>query len=93
MKSAYELAMSRLEQSTPSRELTAEQKKKIAEIDSEYDARIAEQRIFIEGEIAKTWTDEARVEELRRQLAGELVSLNEKRESKKGWQKTADPKG
>jgi hypothetical protein len=83
MKSAYELAMSRLEQSTPSRELTAEQKKKIAEIDSEYDARIAEQRIFIEGEIAKTWTDEARVEELRRQLAGELVSLNEKRESKK----------
>jgi predicted lipase len=83
MKSAYELAMSRLEQSTPSRELTAEQKKKIAEIDSEYDARIAEQRIFIEGEIAKTWTDEARVEELRRQLAGELVSLNEKSESKK----------
>jgi hypothetical protein len=83
MKSAYELAMSRLEKSCPSRELTKEQKSRLAAIDSEFDARIAEQRIFIDGEIAKAFGDETRIAELKRQLAGEVASLNEKRESKK----------
>ena len=84
MKSAYELAMSRLEKTIPSLELTTDQKRMLAEIDSEYEARIAEQRIFINGEIAKAFADEARVSELRKQFAREIASLEENRERKKG---------
>ena len=83
MKSAYELAMSRLETNSPSRELTSDQKKLLAEVDSEIEARIAEQRIFIDGEIAKALGDDMRISELRRQLTGEIASLEEKRETKK----------
>ena len=83
MKSAYELAMSRLETNSPSRELTSDQKKLLAEVDSEIEARIAEQRIFIDGEISKALGDDMRISELRRQLAGEIASLEEKREIKK----------
>ena len=83
MKSAYELAMSRLETNSPSRELTSDQKKLLAEVDSEIEARIAEQRIFIDGEIAKALGDDMRISELRRQLAGEIASLEGKRETKK----------
>ena len=83
MKSAYELAMSRLEKSQPAQPLTEEQKRELAEIDSEIAARIAEKRIFIVGEIAKSLGDEAAVEALRRQLASEVATLEEKRELKK----------
>lgn len=83
MKSAYELAMSRLETNSPSRELTSDQKKLLAEVDSEIEARIAEQRIFIDGEIAKALGDDMRISELRRQLTGEIASLEGKRETKK----------
>lgn len=83
MKSAYELAMSRLEKNAPSRELSADQKKMLASIDSEIEARLAEQKIFIDSEIAKALGDEMRISDLRRQLAGEIASLEEKRETKK----------
>jgi len=83
MKSAYELAMSRLETNSPSRELTSDQKKMLAEVDAEIEARIAEQRIFIDGEIAKALVNDIRISELRRQLSGEIASLEEKRETKK----------
>lgn len=83
MKSAYELAMSRLETNSPSRELTSDQKKMLAEVDAEIEARIAEQRIFIDGEIAKALGDDIRISELRRHLSGEIASLEEKRETKK----------
>lgn len=83
MKSAYELAMSRLEQGSPTRSLTEEQKKALAEIDSEYDAKVAERKIFLEGEIAKSAGDEHAITSLRAQLASEIASIEEKRESKK----------
>lgn len=83
MKSAYELAMSRLEQGSPTRSLTEEQKKTLAEIDSEYDAKVAERKIFLEGEITKLSGDEGAIASLRRQLASEIASIEEKRESKK----------
>jgi hypothetical protein len=83
MKSAYELAMSRLEQSEPSRLLTKEQKATIAEIDSEYDAKVAEKKIFLESEIAKSLGDPLGAESLRKQLASELASIEEKREKRK----------
>ena len=83
MKSAYELAMSRLEQSAPSRLLTEEQKAAIREIDSEYDAKAAERRIFLESEIATSYGDPVAAESLRNQLASELASIEEKREKRK----------
>ena len=83
MKSAYELAMSRLENTQPSTTLSEEQKKALAEIDSEIDAKIAEQHLFLESEIAKASNDEETISQLRHQLAGECAALNEKRELKK----------
>ncbi len=83
MKSAYELAMGRLEKNQPTTTVSEAQKKALAEIDSEYDARIAERRIFLESEMTKAAGDEATISQLRRQLADDYASINEKRESKK----------
>ena len=83
MKSAYELAMSRLEKTSPVRKLTEEQKERLREIDSEFDAKIAERRIFLEGEMTKAAGDFSTLESLRSQLASEIASLGEKREAKK----------
>ena len=51
MKSAYELAMERLEKSAPTVKLTDAQKAQIAEIDSTYKAQIAEKELFLQGKI------------------------------------------
>jgi len=83
MKSAVELAMSRLNKDAPIRKLTDEQKQRIAEIDSEITAKIAEKKLFLDGEIAKSAGDSLAQDELRRQLAGEIARLEEKREEKK----------
>jgi hypothetical protein len=85
MKSAYELAMERLEKKAPTVALTAEQKAQIAEIDSTFKARMAERELFLKGEIAKAETagkfDE--VESLKNQLAIDLRRLQEQAEAKK----------
>ncbi len=81
MKSAYELAMSRLEKSAPTVALTDAQKAQIAEIDSEINAKIAEKKIFLEGQMATATPDER--DEIRRQLTSELARLEEKREREK----------
>lgn len=78
MKSAYELAMARLEKAAPTVALTEEIKRQLASVDSEIDAKIAEKKIFLEGEM-KTSDAEAR-EALRRQLVSEISRLEEKRE-------------
>ena len=85
MKSAYELAMERLEKSAPTVVLNDEQKQQIAEIDSTYKARIAEKELFLKDEIRKARmsgaADEA--ESLEKQLAVEVRRLNEDCEAKK----------
>jgi hypothetical protein len=85
MKSAYELAMERLERQAPTRQLSAEQKSAIAEIDSTYRARLAERELFLKGEIAKALArgklEEA--ESLQKQLAMDTRRLNEECETKK----------
>jgi hypothetical protein len=85
MKSAYELAMERLERSAPTRQLSAEQKSAIAEIDSTYRAKIAERELFLKGEIAKEMTNGrlSEAESLQKQLAMDTRRLNEEWESKK----------
>ena len=85
MKSAYELAMERLNKSTPLAKLTDAQKKEIAEIDSRYGAKIAEREIFLKEEITKAMHkgDYEAVEQLEKQLVNERKALNEEREEKK----------
>ena len=51
MKTAYELAMERLNQTAPLKKLTEEQKKRIAETDARYRAKIAEKEIAFQGKI------------------------------------------
>jgi hypothetical protein len=85
MKSAYELAMERLEKSAPTLKLTEEQKAQIAEIDSQYKARSAGKELFLKGKIAEAQLGGkfAEVEELEKQLAAELRRLQADCEEKK----------
>jgi hypothetical protein len=85
MKSAYELAMERLDKSAPSVKLTADQKKQLAEIESLYSSKIAQREIFLRGEIAKA-TDKGDFEEmqqLEQQLLRDRKSLQVELEEKK----------
>ena len=86
MKSAYELAMERLQKDAPSVSLTEEQKKQIAEIDSTFKARIAEREVFLKDQIGKAQASEKFevVEALEKQLASEVRRLQEDCEAKKG---------
>ncbi|HET9418474.1 MAG TPA: hypothetical protein VFO30_03960 [Chthoniobacterales bacterium] len=85
MKSAYELAMERLEKNQPSVALTAEQKQQIAEIDSSYKAKIAEKELLLRDEIRKAQTagnfEEA--EKIEQQLASEVKRLRDDCDAKK----------
>ena len=79
MKSAYELAMERLQKASPSLSLTEEQKKELAEIDSKYRAKIAEKELFLNEQIRKAQT-EGKVDDidsLQKQLASEAHRLQE----------------
>lgn len=82
MKSSYELAMERLNKSTPTVKLTAAQKKQLAELDSKYAAKIAEREIALEAEIAKE-EDFEKKESLRSQLVIERKKLQTELEEKK----------
>ncbi len=85
MKSAYELAMERLEKASPSISLTEDQKKEIAEIDSTYRAKIAEKDVFLKDQIRKAQSagklEEA--ESLDKQLASDVRRLRQDCEAKK----------
>ncbi len=85
MKSAYELAMERLEKASPSISLTEDQKKEIAEIDSTYRAKIAEKDVFLKDQIRKAQSagklEEA--ESLDKQLASDIRRLQQDCEVKK----------
>ena len=85
MKSAYELAMERLEKQSPTAKVTDEQRREIAEIESTYKAKIAEREVFLKDQIlkAKASGDAGEIEALEKQLASELHRLNEDCEEKK----------
>ena len=53
MKTAYELAMERLNQVAPATKLTAAQKKQLAELEATYAATIAGREIALQAEMAK----------------------------------------
>jgi len=85
MKSAYELAMERLQKSAPSIALTDDQKKQLAEIDSTSKARIAERELFLKDQIQKAENAGKleEVESLEKQLTTEIRRLQEDCETKK----------
>jgi len=85
MKSAYELAMERLQKSAPSLALTDEQKKELAEIDSSYKAKIAEKELLLRDEIrkARAAANVEEVDKLEKQLASEIARLRDACEAKK----------
>jgi hypothetical protein len=85
MKTAYELAMERLNKAAPGVKLTDEQKKQLGELDSQCAAKIAERELFLQGEIAKAidrGEDEA-VAQLEKQLVSDRKSLRAEFEEKK----------
>jgi hypothetical protein len=85
MKSAYELAMERLEKQSPSSKLTDDQRSQLAEIDSLYKSKMAEKELFLADEIRRERAagKTSEVEKLQQQLASELRRLTEESESKK----------
>ncbi|MES2572203.1 MAG: hypothetical protein V4710_19380 [Verrucomicrobiota bacterium] len=85
MKSAYELAMERLEQQSPSAKVTDAQKAELAEVDSSFKAKIAEREVFLQDKIVKArgMGDFESAMELEQELAREIRRLNADCESKK----------
>ena len=85
MKSAYELAMERLEKTQPSVALNEDQKKQLADIDSTYRAKIAERELVLRDQIRKAQTagNLEDVEKLEKQLTSEIARLREDCEAKK----------
>jgi hypothetical protein len=85
MKSAYELAMERLNKNAPTVKLSEAQKKEMAELDSLYASKIAQREIFLKGEIAKAEMsgDFEALEQLQKQLASERKTLSVELEEKK----------
>ncbi|HJT45043.1 MAG TPA: hypothetical protein VJ721_02115 [Chthoniobacterales bacterium] len=77
--------MEKLAKNQPTVTLTDDQKKQLAEIDSQFKARIAERELFLKGEIAKAQAagkfDET--ESLQKQLSSEIKSFQEDCETKK----------
>ena len=85
MKSAFELAMERLEKESPTQELTEDQKAKLSELSKVYEAKIADKELFLNREIAKA--EEAgefeQIEQLTKQLASDRKVLEEELSQKK----------
>jgi hypothetical protein len=85
MKSAYELAIERLQKASPSLSLTDEQKKELAELDSKYRAKIAEKELFLNDQIRKAQTEGKidDIDSLKKQLTSEVRRLHEECEAAK----------
>jgi hypothetical protein len=85
MKTAYELAMERLSKSSPVTKLTAEQKKELAELESQCAAKTAERELFLQGEIAKAMDrgEAEAIEQLEKQLLSDRKTLRAEYEAKK----------
>jgi hypothetical protein len=87
MKSAYELAMERLNKSDPDagKKLTPEQKGRLAEIDRVYQGKLAEREIFLKKQLedARSAHKADEIGKIQKQLASERARLEEEREDEK----------
>ena len=77
MKSAYELAMERLQGDEPIVKLSDEQRAEIANIDKKFRAKIAEREVFLQGILdkAKINGDIGEIRQLQDQLTREVSRL------------------
>ncbi len=85
MKSAYELAMERLNQSEPEIKLTDEQREQLAAIDEKFKAKIAERELFLTDLIKKATMEGnyPELQELETQKTREIGALKEECEAEK----------
>lgn len=85
MKSAYEIAMERLNKTQPMAKLTEAQKKRLAELETEYNAKLAERELFLKNKIASAvgQGDQSEVQQLEEQLHRDRKSLQAELEEKK----------
>ena len=82
MKSAYELAMERMEAASgPSKKLTDEQKAQIAKINAKYDGEVAQTKLLYEGKLSAAGCEQQAG--LQEEMARELAKIEERRESEK----------
>ena len=85
MKSAYELAMERLEKESPQESLTEEKKELISEIEKKYSAKIAEREVFLRSKIEESLSEGQiqDAQQIEEELNRELKSLRMRCESEK----------
>jgi len=85
MKSAYELAMERLDKQAPAEKLSDAQKAEIADLSNQLKAKIAEVEIAFQSKFdaAREMGDENGVEILQQELSGEKAKINSRFEDKK----------
>ena len=85
MKTAYELAMERLQKDVPSKKLTETRKKQLAELDSQYAAKIAGRELALADDInrAREAGDMEKAGTLQEQLVAERKKLQVELEEKK----------
>jgi len=85
MKSAYELAMEKLDESDPVSSLTEDQKARIASIDAKYRAKIAEREVFLGDLLSKALAqgNQAEAEDLEKQLQREKQKFTSQCEKEK----------
>ncbi len=84
MKTAYELAMERLEKESPSGPpLTEEQKAALTEADKHYTSKIAEKKILAEQEMQKHFGNYEAMQQIEEQLQQDIRLLESERDQKK----------
>ncbi len=85
MKSAYELAMERLNKTAPARKLSADQKARIAELESICKAKVAERELATADDVAAAESagDFRKAETIREQLTRDRKRFEEELEAKK----------
>ena len=86
MKSAYELAMERLQESDPDTQpVTNEMRKALAAVDEKFDAKVAERKIFLTQTLATATANQdlQEVELIQKQISNEKARIEEERETAK----------
>ena len=83
MKSAYEIALERMEkESGPAQKLTDAQRAEIAEIDRRLDAKAAGTRLEFDARLSKAASAEE-LEQIRNELADAMAAIEGQREKAK----------
>jgi hypothetical protein len=85
MKTAYELAMERLQKNAPTKKLNEAQKQELAELDSKFAARTAEREMALTDEMnqARAAGDVEKVVKLQEQWVADRRKLRSELEEKK----------